>query len=113
MITRMLLLVLLCLALIGAKCWPAGSPPTFVLAGQSNMVGGSTKRPVFTSPTPEGLSSLTYHRGDYWKLTADPLFTSRSYGLTSAWPTFAGEWMAQLGRPVNLKRPQHQILSLQ
>ncbi len=98
MIVRILLLIPLSLFLIGAN----GSPPTFVLAGQSNMVGLSTMPPVFTSPTPEGLESHTYHLGDYWKLTEDPLHTGTWDDRTSAWPTFAGEWMAVTGMQVNL-----------
>lgn len=102
MILRILLLAPLCLSLVGANCWTAAPSPTFVLAGQSNMVGRSTMPPVFTSPTLQGLVSRTYQPFDCWKLTEDPLHTAESDPLTSAWPTFAGEWMAVVGRRVNL-----------
>ena len=78
--------------------FPGVLPPTFfVLAGQSNMVGRSTMPPVFTSPTSDGRVSLTYQPNDYWKVTEDPLHTAPSDDLTSAWPTFAGEWMTATG----------------
>ena len=55
MIIRIWLLASLCFVLIGGNCTPPAPPPTFVLAGQSNMVGRSTMPPVFTTPSPEGL----------------------------------------------------------
>jgi hypothetical protein len=58
--------------------------------------------PVFTTPSPEGLVSRTYHAQDYWKLTEDPLHTTPPDTLTSAWPTFAGAWMAAVAKNVNL-----------
>jgi hypothetical protein len=102
MILRIVLTALFCCLLVGANCWPGLPPPTFVLAGQSNMVGSSTMAPVIAVPSPEGRIAKTYTHVDEWNLANDPVHYSSGPGTTSAWPTFVGEWMAQVGRQVNV-----------